>query len=236
MRIMPTMCVAALAGALCVLTTGCTAMMTPAGGADPGTAIPAAILDDTTAAGDSATAVLAGGCFWGVQGVFEHVKGVRRAVAGYAGGAADSAHYDEVSTGETGHAESVRVSYDPHQISYGKLLQIYFSVAHDPTEKDRQGPDVGTQYRSAIFPQDETQERIADAYIAQLDAAHVFPAPIATTVESWRAFYPAEDYHQDFMNDNPSDSYIARNDTPKLADLERVYPALYSEHPVLVKG
>lgn len=227
---------AALAGALCLLGTGCNASMTPAGGAPGASGVPAPAVDESGSPDATATAVLAGGCFWGVQGVFEHVDGVKRVLAGYAGGAAETAHYEEVGTGDTGHAESVQISYDPRLISYGTLLQIYFSVAHDPTEKDRQGPDTGPQYRSAIFPQNDLQERIADAYIAQLDAAHVFPAPIATTVEPSRAFYPAEEYHQDFMNDNPSNTYIVWNDLPKLIDLKRVYPALYSAHPVLVTG
>ena len=148
--------------------------------------------------------MLAGGCFWGVQGVFQHVAGVITAVSGYAGGGASSAHYDDVETGSTGHAESVRITFDPRRISYGRILQIYFSVAHDPTELDYLGPDRGTQYRSTIFPTTEEQANVAKAYIAQLSQAHTFPAPIVTTIEPGRAFYPAETYHQDFLARNPA--------------------------------
>jgi peptide-methionine (S)-S-oxide reductase len=181
-------------------------------------------------------AVLAGGCFWGVQGVFQHVKGVTAAVSGYAGGDKDNAQYDIVGSGRTGHAESVRVTYDPRQISYGRLLQIYFSVAHDPTELNRQGPDRGTQYRSALFPVDAGQARVAQAYIAQLDKAHAFDAPIVTKIEPDRAFYPAEDYHQDFLTLNPAYPYIVVNDLPKIANLKRLYPEFYRAEPALVGG
>ncbi len=201
---------------------------------------PKVTVDQADTADTAATAVLAGGCFWGgMQGMFEHVKGVNRVLAGYTGGDAQTAHYDEVSADDTGHAESVQITYDPHQITYGTLLQIFFSVAHDPpTEVNRQGgPDSGTQYRSAIFPQDADQARIAAAYIAQLGASQVFSAPpVATTVEAGRTFYPAEDYHQDYMAANPTDSYISVNDMPKLAQLKLRYPDLYHEPPVLVKG
>ena len=178
--------------------------------------------------------ILAGGCFWGVQGVFQHVEGVTNAVSGYAGGAADTAHYETVSGGTTGHAESVRVTFDPRRISYGRILQIYFSVAHDPTELDHQGPDVGTQYRSAIFPTNPQQAHIAEAYIAQLNQSHVFDAPVVTKIEPGRAFYPAEEHHQDFLAQNPRNPYIVINDLPKVENLKRLFPELYRSTPVLV--
>ncbi len=180
------------------------------------------------------TAVLAGGCFWGVQGVFQHVAGVKSAVSGYAGGAADTASYDRVGTGTTGHAESVRIVYDPQVISYGRLLQIYFSVAHDPTELNRQGPDRGTQYRSTIFPADAEQARVARSYIDQLNRAHTFGKALATTVEPQKGFYPAEAYHQDFLTLNPHYPYIVINDLPKIDNLKRLFPAAYRAEPVLV--
>jgi len=179
-------------------------------------------------------AILAGGCFWGVQGVFQHVNGVTSAVSGYAGGTGQTAQYETVSGGATGHAESVRITFDPKVISYGRLLQIYFSVAHDPTELNRQGPDVGTQYRSAIFPTSAEQERIAKAYIADLDRAHVFRSAIVTRIEPNRQFYPAEDYHQDFLARNPTYPYIAINDLPKIQDLKHNFPETYRSKPVLV--
>lgn len=179
------------------------------------------------------TLVVSGGCFWGVQGVFEHVRGVTRAVAGYAGGAAKDAEYETVSTGETGHAESVRITYDPKQVSTGKLLQIFFSVALDPTLRDRQGPDEGTQYRSEIWASDPAQAAFARKYIAQLDAAHVFGAPIATRVDMLPAFYPAEGYHQDFLARNPSYPYIVVNDLPKVAALKAAFPEYYRPDAVL---
>jgi len=182
----------------------------------------------------SETAVIAGGCFWGVQGVFQHVKGVTNAVSGYAGGESGTATYDAVSMGNTRHAESVRVTFDPKQISYGQILQIYFSVAHNPTELNRQGPDVGTQYRSTIFASNPEQTRIAKSYIAQLDKAKVFGKPIATTIEPLKAFYPAEAYHQDFMTRNPDHPYISYNDLPKVDNLKRVFPDRYRVKPVLV--
>jgi peptide-methionine (S)-S-oxide reductase len=182
----------------------------------------------------SEVAVLAGGCFWGVQGVFQHVKGVTNAVSGYAGGDARSARYEVVSRGGTGHAESVRITFDPRQISYGQILQIYFSVAHDPTQLNRQGPDTGTQYRSAIFPASAEQASIAKAYIAQLNQAHVYDAAIVTKIEPDRAFYPAEDYHQDFLTLNPTYPYIVYNDLPKVDNLKRLFSPLYSARPVLV--
>jgi peptide-methionine (S)-S-oxide reductase len=180
------------------------------------------------------TAVLAGGCFWGVQGVFQHVVGVTSAVSGYAGGGASTATYEQVGSGTTGHAESVRIVYDPKVISYGRLLQIYFSVAHDPTELNRQGPDHGTQYRSTVFAADAEQARVARSYIEQLDRARTFGKPLATTVETLKAFYPAEAYHQDFLTLNPRYPYIVINDLPKVDSLKRLFPARYRDKPVLV--
>jgi peptide-methionine (S)-S-oxide reductase len=171
--------------------------------------------------------VLAGGCFWGIQAVFEHVKGVSRVTAGYSGGSARTAEYETVSTGTTGHAESVEVIYDPSQISYGQLLKVYFSVAHDPTQLNRQGPDAGTQYRSAIFYANNDQQRIAEAYIDQLNKAKVFPKPIVTQVVSLKAFYPAEGYHQDYAVHHPNDPYIRINDLPKVDHLREKLPELY---------
>jgi len=182
----------------------------------------------------SEVAILAGGCFWGVQGVFQHVEGVTNAVSGYAGGAAETAHYEMVSSNTTGHAESVRVTFDPRRISYGRILQIYFSVAHDPIELNRQGPDVGTQYRSAIFPTNPEQTQIAEAYIAQLSQEHVFNAPVVTKIEPGHDFYPAEDYHQDFLTRNPRYPYIVINDLPKIENLKHLFPDLYRTTPVLV--
>ena len=197
--------------------------------------VPAPAVDESAPArGAQETAVLAGGCFWGVQGVFEHVNGVIQAESGYAGGTAETADYDTVSTGATGHAESVRITYDPTRVTFGQLLRIYFSVVTDPTQLDRQGPDEGTQYRSAIFAQDSDQKRVAAAYIAQLSNAAVFPGPIVTTVEPDTGFFPAEQYHQDYLNDNPSSPYIAANDMPKIDDLKGLFPAQYREQPVLV--
>ncbi len=172
-------------------------------------------------------AVIAGGCFWGIQAVFQHVKGVKTAISGYAGGAADTAQYELVSTGETGHAESVKITYDPSQVTYGQLLRVFFSVAHDPTQLNRQGPDTGRQYRSAIFYADAEQKHIAEAYIAQLTKAQSFPHPIVTQVVPLRAFYPAEAYHQDYAARHPYDPYIAFNDAPKVARLRQQFPDLY---------
>ncbi len=189
---------------------------------------------DAKPSGTSETVVLAGGCFWGVQGVFQHVKGVTSAVSGYDGGKASTAHYEMTSRGDTGHAESVRVTFDPQKISYGRILQIYFSVAHNPTERDHQGPDWGTQYRSAIFPANEEQARIAAAYIRQLDRADVFHSPIVTKIEPGKTFYPAEAYHQNFLARHPRNPYIVINDLPKLHNLKRLFPAYYRADPVLV--
>ncbi|AXI63327.1 peptide-methionine (S)-S-oxide reductase [Pseudomonas kribbensis] len=204
-------------------------------GAEEGVAIPPPALDENTQA-HSETAVFAGGCFWGVQGVFQHVKGVQKAVSGYAGGAANTAEYERVSEGDTGHAESVQVTFDPTQVSYGSLLQIYFSVAHNPTELNRQGPDSGTQYRSALFPVNADQQRVAQAYIAQLDAAHAYSKPIVTRLETYNGFYPAEDYHQDFLTEHPTYPYIVINDLPKVAQLKQLFAERYQEKPVLVKS
>ena len=182
------------------------------------------------------TAVFAGGCFWGVQGVFQHVRGVTRAVSGYSGGARDTAQYETVSGGETGHAESVQVTFDPAKVTYGQLLQVYFSVVQDPTELNRQGPDSGTQYRSAIFPLTDAQRHVAQSYIAQLDRSHVFPAPIVTKTEPYKGFYPAESYHQNYLTLHPDSAYIAFNDMPKIANLKRLFPNLYRDKPVLVEA
>ncbi len=194
--------------------------------ADSPRLVPPPAMEEPAGSGPQ-TVVLSGGCFWGVQGVFEHVKGVQRAVAGYAGGARDTAQYETVSTGTTGHAESVQVTFDPKQISYGKLLQIFFSVALDPTQVNAQGPDEGTQYRSEVFAADAQQAKVAQAYIAQLDAAHVFAKPIATRVDKLPGFYPAEGYHQDFLENNPNYPYIVINDMPKVAALKALFPAYY---------
>ena len=204
-----------------------------ASAAEEARAIPAPALDEAPGK-SSETAVFAGGCFWGVQGVFQHVVGVSNAVSGYAGGEKATAHYQMVGSGTTGHAESTRVTFDPRKVSYGRLLQIYFSVVHDPTQLNRQGPDTGTQYRSAIFPTNAEQAKVARAYIAQLENAHVFGAPIATSIEPDRAFYPAEGYHQDFLERNPTYPYIVVNDLPKIEALKRLVPEFYRATPALV--
>ncbi len=196
---------------------------------------PAAMTEPVTGAGME-KAVLAGGCFWGVQGVFQHVKGVQNAVSGYAGGKADTADYETVSGGQSGHAESVEITFDPQVINYATLLQIYFSVVHNPTELNFQGPDTGTQYRSAIFPESDAQAQVAKAYIDQLNKAAVFKAPIVTTIEPAQKFYAAEGYHQDYLTLHPNQPYIAFNDIPKVEDLSKVFPSLYSAKPKLVKG
>lgn len=187
-----------------------------------------------TAQPGTATAVFAGGCFWGVQAVFQHTQGVLNAVSGYSGGEAATATYSQTGSGRTGHAEAVQITYDPKQISYGKLLQIYFSVAHDPTTLNRQGPDSGTQYRSAVFYQSAEQKKITEAYIAQLDAAKAFPNKIVTQVAPLTAFYPAEAYHQDYATLHPTQPYIARFDLPKIANLKTTMPEVWREKPVLV--
>ena len=203
--------------------------------AEPATVVPAPAIDAPAAsAAGPQTIVLAGGCFWGVQAVFQHVKGVSEAMSGYAGGTKDTASYEVVSSGRTGHAESVQITFDPRQVSLGKILQVYFSVAHDPTQLNRQGPDSGTQYRSAIFYQDDAQKRVAEAYIAQLDKAGVFPHPIVTQLTPLAGFYPAEAYHQDYATLHPGNPYIAYNDLPKVDNLKHVFADLYSDKPVLV--
>jgi peptide-methionine (S)-S-oxide reductase len=202
---------------------------TRAGGA-AGVALPMPAVDGAPAADaphGRQTVVFAGGCFWGVEAVFKHVKGVVEATSGYAGGSAATAHYDQVSDGNTGHAESVRVTFDPAQVSLGQLLQVFFSVAHNPTEVNRQGPDTGTQYRSAIFVSGAEQKRVVDAYIAQLDRAKVFARPIATEVAPLAAFYPAEAYHQNYAATHPHIPYIVINDAPKVTHLREMFPALY---------
>ena len=216
------------------LIAGCALLLMTRSRAEAAREIPPPIMD--LPAGDATTevAVLAGGCFWGVQGVFQHTIGVISAVSGYAGGAQKTAEYETVSTGRTGHAESVRITFDPRRISFGRILQVFFSVAHDPTELNRQGPDIGTQYRSAIFPTSAQQAAIARAYIAQLDKAHAFYGRIVTVIEPDRTFYPAEDYHQNFMTRNPNNPYIASYDMPKLQELRRIFPDLYRADPVLV--
>jgi peptide-methionine (S)-S-oxide reductase len=203
-------------------TVACTA------GNAAGFAVPAPTVDAAKAAkpGEQ-TAVVAGGCFWGIQAVFQHVKGVKSATSGYSGGEAKTAQYEIVSTGETGHAESVKITYDPAQVTYGELLHVFFSVAHNPTEMNRQGPDDGTQYRSVIFYGNDEQKKIAEAYIAQLDKAKVFPRPIVTQVVPLKAFYPAEAYHQDYATLHPDQPYIVYNDAPKVAHLQQQFPELY---------
>ncbi len=186
---------------------------------------PDATIDEHTQKGTE-TAVLAGGCFWGVDAVFKNIKGVTGVVSGYAGGEKSTAQYETVSGGRTGHAESVQITYDPSQVTYGQLLKVYFAVAHDPTEVNRQGPDSGTQYRSAIFTSSDEQKRIAQAYIDQLDKAHIFPKKIATQVAPLKAFYPAEEYHQNFLERNPNYPYIVYNDLPKLKALKQQFPQL----------
>ncbi|HEY3971517.1 MAG TPA: peptide-methionine (S)-S-oxide reductase MsrA [Candidatus Sulfotelmatobacter sp.] len=197
--------------------------------ANPAAAFPTPLQDAPRAAvAGQQTAVVSGGCFWGIQAVFQHVKGVISATSGYSGGSAKTAEYEIVSTGETGHAESVQIVYDPSQITYGELLRVFFSVAHDPTELNRQGPDEGTQYRSSIFYANDEQKRIAEAYITQLDSAKVFPRPIVTKVAPLDAFYPAEAYHQNYAALHPNQPYIMFNDAPKVAHLREQFPSLYT--------
>jgi peptide-methionine (S)-S-oxide reductase len=222
-----------LAVALVPFATGLLTLHTSA--AEPAHVLPAPAVDEAPASSaPSQVAVLAGGCFWGVQGVFQHVKGVISAVSGYSGGDGQTASYETVSTGSTGHAESVKITYDPRQISYGKILQVYFSVVQDPTQLNRQGPDTGTQYRSEIFAATPEQTATADNYIRQLETAHVFNAKIVTKVGQFKAFYPAESYHQDFLSRNPTYPYIQINDLPKVENLKRLFPDLYRPDPVLV--
>jgi len=209
-------------------------LLSSAARAEEGITIPAPAEDVVPGHEATETAVLAGGCFWGVQGVFQHVEGVKNAVSGYSGGEKKTAVYETVGSGRTGHAESVQVTFDPKKISYGKILQIYFSVAHDPTQLNRQGPDRGTQYRSAIFPMNEKQAEVAKAYIAQLDQAKMFHSKIVTKIEPGHEFYPAEGYHQDFLALHPNYPYIVFNDLPKVRNLKRLFPDLYREKPALV--
>ena len=202
--------------------------------AEPAFTIPAPAQDLPKAAGPLQTAVLSGGCFWGVQGVFEHMIGVRQALSGYAGGAKNTAIYEVVSNGNTGHAESVQVTFDPQKVTYGEILQVYFSVAHNPTELNRQGPDVGTQYRSSIWYANDDQKRVAESYIAQLNKTGTFGAPIVTQVAPLKGFFPAEGYHQDYLLLNPTNPYIVYNDLPKIRNFQKVLPVLYQSKAVTV--
>jgi peptide-methionine (S)-S-oxide reductase len=207
---------------------------TLAAAAEPAFTIPAPAVDLPKAAGPLQTAVLSGGCFWGVQGVFEHLIGVRQALSGYAGGVKSTAIYEVVSNGGTGHAESVQVTFDPQKVSYGQILQVYFSVAHNPTELNRQGPDTGTQYRSVIFYANDDQKKVADSYIAQLNKAGVFGAPIVTQLSPLKGFFPAEGYHQDYLLLNPTNPYIVFNDLPKIRNFQKLLPVLYQSKAVTV--
>lgn len=207
----------------------------PAGAQEAMVVVPAPALDERKSDATTETAVLAGGCFWGVQAVYQHVKGVSRAVSGYAGGPKDKAVYDMVTSGRTGHAEAVEVTFDPRIVSYGQILQIFFSVAHNPTQLNRQGPDVGTQYRSALFFTDPAQRRIAEAYIAQLDQARIFPKKIVTQLNDATPFYAAETYHQDYATLNPTSPYIYHHDLPKIEGLKRLFPAAWRADPVLLR-
>ena len=221
---------------LAAAALGLSVWHSPLFGAEAPVIIAPPAVDNPKAAGPAQTAVLAAGCFWGVQGVFEHLRGVKKVWAGYAGGEKSTAQYETVSGGRTGHAESVKIVFDPAVISYGQILQIAFSVVHDPTQLNRQGPDVGTQYRSAIFYVDDEQKRIALAYIAQLDQARAFARPIVTRVDALQGFYTAEDYHQDYLIHNPNQPYIAMYDVPKIANFKRTFPELYSGQPVLANN
>jgi peptide-methionine (S)-S-oxide reductase len=216
--------IAALAGLLSISAVA----------AESAVKIPAPTMDEPAAAGNLKTAVLAGGCFWGVQGVYQHLKGVKNVLSGYAGGERTSADYESVSEGDSGHAESVQIVYDPAQVTYGQILQVFFSVAHDPTQLNRQGPDTGTQYRSAIFYGSDSQKKIAEAYIAQLDAAGVFPRRIVTRVDPLKGFFAAERYHQDYLLNHPAEPYIVINDLPKVRNFQRMLPALYNTRAVTV--
>jgi peptide-methionine (S)-S-oxide reductase len=224
---------------LCAAAIGALAIaafnIAPSLAAEDAIVIPAPTTDAQAATGIQ-TAVIAGGCFWGVQGVFQHTAGVVNAVSGYAGGSKNTADYSTVSTGTSGHAESVEIKYDPKKISYGKILQIFFSVAHDPTQLNRQGPDSGTQYRSAIFTTSDEQKKVAEAYIAQLNAAKVYKKPIVTKVGPLEGFFPAEAYHQDYLTLHPSQPYIAYNDLPKVENLKKIFAENYIEKPTLVSS
>ena len=224
---------------LCAAAIGALAIaafaVVPIRAAEEAVVIPAPATDVAPSDGLQ-TAVIAGGCFWGVQGVFQHTAGVVNAVSGYAGGSPMTATYEQVSTGTTGHAESVQIKFDPKKISYGKILQIYFSVAHDPTQLNRQGPDSGTQYRSAIFTTSDEQKKVAEAYIAQLNAAKVYGSPIVTKVSALQAFFPAEAYHQDYLTLHPNQPYIAYNDIPKVENMKKMFADNYIEKPTLVRA
>lgn len=225
--------------ALCAAALGALAIsavaIAPSLAAEDAVVIPAPAMDAKAADGIQ-TVVVAGGCFWGVQGVFQHTAGIVNAVSGYAGGSKATASYETVSTGTTGHAESVEIKYDPKKISYGKILQIFFSVAHDPTQLNRQGPDSGTQYRSAIFTTSDEQQKVTDAYIAQLNAAKVYRKPIVTKVGPLQGFFPAEAYHQDYLTLHPSQPYIAYNDIPKVENLKKLFADNYQDKPTLVSS
>lgn len=222
---------AAAAGALAIVAFA----VAPSRAAEDAVVIPPPAVDVQASDGIQ-TAVVAGGCFWGVQGVFQHTAGVVNAVSGYAGGSKATADYHTVSAGSTGHAESVEIKYDPKKVSYGRILQIFFSVAHDPTQLNRQGPDSGTQYRSAIFTTSDEQRKVADAYIAQLNAAKAYGRPIVTKVGPLEGFYPAEAYHQDYLTLHPNEPYIAYNDIPKIENLKKLFAGNYIEKPTLVSG
>jgi len=224
----------ALLAAATVLLAGCGVSTPLSATQEPVVTLPSPLLDESSGQAESEVAILAGGCFWGVQGVYQHVIGVSQAVSGYAGGSQATADYEAVSGGRTGHAESVQITFDPRQLTYGQILQIFFSVAHDPTQLNRQGPDIGTQYRSAIFPTTADQARIAKAYVDQLEQAAVFTSPIVTRIEPDRAFYAAEAYHQDYLTRNPSSPYILFNDLPKIENLKRSQAHFYRPDPVLV--
>jgi peptide-methionine (S)-S-oxide reductase len=230
MRRSPFLSLCAAVGAVAIAS-----FAAPSFAAEDAVIIPAPAVD-AQATGATETAVIAGGCFWGVQGVFQHTAGVINAVSGYAGGPKNSANYSAVSSGSTGHAEVVEIKYDPKQISYGKILQIYFSVAHDPTQLNRQGPDSGTQYRSEIFTTSAEQKKVAEAYIAQLNAAKVYKKPIVTKLSALEAFYPAEAYHQDYLTLHPNQPYIAYNDIPKVENLKKIFSQNYIEKPTLVSS
>jgi methionine-S-sulfoxide reductase len=221
---------------LAVLASLAASLGVPAFAAEEAVKIPPPALDQPAAAGGLQKAVIAGGCFWGVQGVYQHLKGVKNVLSGYSGGMRSTADYDSVSGGDTGHAEAVEIVFDPAQVTYGQILQVFFSVAHDPTQLNRQGPDRGTQYRSAIFYASDTQKKIAEAYIAQLDKASVYPRRIVTRVDPLKAFYLAEDYHQDYLLTHPTQPYIVIHDLPKVRNFQRLLPALYVEKPVTVRG
>jgi peptide-methionine (S)-S-oxide reductase len=208
-------------------------LATPVFAAERAVSMPAPAYDPAPKTSGEQKLVVAGGCFWGVQGVVQRVKDVRRAVSGYAGGGPETARYDRVSRGDSGHAEAVEIAYDPKAVSLGQLLRVFFAVAHDPTQRDRQGPDVGPQYRSAIFVSDPEQERIARAYLAQLSATPVYSGPLATKVEPLARFYPAEAYHQDYLVRHPKAPYIVFNDLPKIESLKRLFPDLYRDAPAL---